>query len=283
MAERTNNFIRKLDIKEVGLIKRGWPLNMLLSISLNSKVDIFESENLRLLRLAILKVAQSEEIMRLRIVKINENEYFYERIDLEKYNFENVKFLRVSEIYKTTVEENQQVSNFLFDHMAFYHINPDEDDTIPVWRLYFFEVDRPQKLYRVFAQFHHAVVQGNKTSRIVFKIMRTYQMILEKKPVQLMESKLFPGCEKMFNLAEKYHSIPELDPVKRPLFINPNQARKNALSKPIPKGFDPNAEVVCVDTNKRFESIENLIQSSRKNHTREKIWILSKFTKSVFY
>lgn len=243
MAEKTNNFIRKLDIKEIGLIKRGWSHNMFLSFSLKSKVDLFESENLRALRTAILKIAQSEEIMRLRIVKVNDNEYFYERIDLEKHNFENVKFLRVSEIYKATVEENQLVSNFLFDHMAINQINPDEDDTVPVWRLYFFEIDRPRMLYRVFAQFHHAVVQGEQTSRIVFKIMNTLQMILEKKPIQLKESKLFPGCDEVFNLGEKYHSIPELDPVKRPSFINPDRARKYALNKPIPKGFHPNAEL----------------------------------------
>lgn len=275
--KQLSSLIRKLDIKEVGLIKRGWDQNNIGCLPLSSKFDLFEKDNLSILKTAILKVMKSEELMRSRIVKKSNSEYFYETLDLAKYNFENVKFLRVNDIHnKPSIESNQLVTNFIFDHMAINEINPDNDDSILIWRMYFFEVDLQKKLYRILSQFHHAAIQGAQVNLIIQRILKTFEMIHKKQPFELKESRIFPGCENLLNLKEKYDSLPAREPVKRPSFINPEQARANQLSKPIPTFFGPNAQVVCVDTNTRFESIANLIQSSRHNHTRQKVWCLGK-------
>lgn len=261
--KQLSSLIRKLDIKEVGLIKRGWDQNNVGCLPLSSKFDLFEKENLIMLKTAILKVMKSEELMRSRIVKKSNSEYFYETLNLAKYNFENVKFLRVNDIHnKPSIESNELVSNFIFDHMVINEINPDNDDSIPIWRMYFFEVDRQQKLYRILAQFHHAAVQGAQVNLIVQSIFKKFEMIRENQPFELKDSRIFPGCEKLLNLREKYDSLAAREPVKRPSFINPEQARTNQLSKPIPTCFGSSAEVVCVDKNTHFESIANLIQSS---------------------
>lgn len=273
VSKEKESFIRNLDIKEIGFIRSGYDQNIVTCLPLRSKIDLFEENNLSLLKAAILRVIESEEFMRSRIVKKNDNEYFYERLDFAKYNFDNIKFLRINQTQKISNESKHLVSVFLLDHMAINEINPNKDDSIMIWRMYFLELDRVEKLYHVLAQFHHVMVQSAQMNMIVFKIIQILEMLLENKPFEMKESKIFPGCEKLLNIREIYEMAPLLEPVKRPSFIDPDQAKANALSKPIPTGIDSNAELVCVDTNNtRFASFDQLIKSSRLNHTRKIIW-----------
>ena len=73
MIKNQGEFIRKLDLKEAGLIKQGWDQNVIVGFPIYSKVDLFEPENLKILKAAILKVMKSEEFMRARIVKTGED------------------------------------------------------------------------------------------------------------------------------------------------------------------------------------------------------------------
>lgn len=190
-----NNRVRKLDIKEVGLIKRSWDQNVIARYTIHCKVDIFESENLKLMKKAILKVMQSEEYLSACIVKTGDKDYFYERIDFDKYNFENVKFLRLKNFIESSDEIKRVISDLLFDDCFSKEINPDKQDKKLLWKWFIFEIDKTQNYYSIIAQFHHSAVQGKVVLMKISKIMKTFEMLHKNQIFELKYEAIFPNTE----------------------------------------------------------------------------------------
>ena len=269
-----SQFIRKLDFKETGLVKRGWDQNVIVKYLFKSKVDLFEPTNLNLMKSSILNVMQSEEFMRSRIIKCCDSEYFYQRFGLDNYNFENVKFLRLKSSIENPMATIDFVAKLLSDYLAVNEINPDKKDGIPMWRFLIFEADQNLKLYYLIAQYHHCLIQGQTSSKNIYKILKTFEKLHQNETVEFKESKIFPGCEHLFDIKKYYDSS---DPVKWPSFINPERAKAesiNLFNQSIPRDIDHGSEIFCVDKNSRFKSMSKLIEYARKNHTRELEWFL---------
>ena len=274
-----SQFIRKLDFKETGLVKRGWDQNVIVKYLFKSKVDLFEPTNLYLMKSSILNVMQSEEFMRSRIIKCGDSEYFYQRFELDNYNFANVKFLRLKSSIENSMATIDFVAKLLSDYLAVNEINPDKKDGIPLWRFLIFEADQNLKLYYFIAQYYHSLIQGQSSSKNIYKILKTFEKLHQNETVGFKESKIFPGCEHLFDIKRYYNSSVALDPVKWPSFINPERAKAesiNLFNQSIPGDIDHGSEIVCVDTISRFKSMSKLIEYARKNQTSELDWFVGK-------
>lgn len=266
--------IRELDFKEVNLMKRGWDQNICLRLRVKSKTELFEPANLELLKKAILKTMESETFLSARIVKTGEFKYHYERWDMSKYAFENVKFLRLSR-RSSAPQDIEVMSNLITDYNLAHEINPDKDDNVLLWRLYFFEVDRDQHVYDMIGHFHHSVTQGITTMLVMGKFLSVFQMLHMNMSFELEKNDMFPGCDNMFEFKRIFERTQPLEPIKRPSFIDPERARASSLKQtPHLKDIGLDDEVVCVDTNSRFESVSNLAEISRHNFIKYKVWTI---------
>lgn len=275
-----SSFIRKLDIKEINQIKRGLGKNVILRVTFQSRVPLFDRTNLNMLKESISKVMQSEEFMRCHIVKTGESDYFYERVDHEKYDYANVKFLRYmrtkkAEQPKISTETNRKISDLIFDYMATNEIDPDIKDRTLLWKFYFIEIDRQAYIYDIIAQYHHVMVQGPVATMIIFKLLLSFQKLHKSEPVELGENNMYVGCEESFEFSKNYDSLPTIEPIRRPSFVDPKRAKTISMSQPAPIGLEMSDDVICVDSSLRFESVTNLVDASRACHVKYKIWKLS--------
>lgn len=262
--------LRKLDGKEMALLRRGWGDNMFVKLQIRSKVNLFEKENLSTFQLAIKEWMKSEKFLCSKITKHNDNDYFYEYHDQIDYNFENVEFLRI----KTSNKSTQLVSKLLTNDMISQRFDLNKKQDTLLWKYYFLEVDPKDNVYDIIALFHQAISQGKAGFLSICKLLKIFEYLHKKEqfPLDYNKTNLFPGCDKLFEFAKTYDTTPNVDPVKRPSFIDPHRARTKSLSESHFIELDPNATLVRVQTNEIFKSIPDLIENSRLNHIK-----LSKF------
>ena len=272
---RNLNVLRKLDFKEVGIIKRGWDQNSLIQLQIKSKVDLFDGQNLSLLKQSILQLMQHQVFLRSQIVKTGEqnNEYSFVRTDLSNYTFENVKFLRFNNNKPLSIDAMKSVSDLLMEYFAANEINPDVNENQLLWKLYVLEICRREHIYDFKIILHHSITQAMSTILNFFKLLEIFHTLHQNKhtQIELKEEPIFQGCEAIFNIVEKYEAASALEPTKRPSFIDPNRARAESISRQLPAALatvDPKSELICVNSNTRFETIGNLIQMSPQNHVK---------------
>lgn len=259
--------LRKLDGKEMALLKRGWGDNMFVKLQIRSKVNLFEKHNLPIFKLAIKEWMKSEKFLCSKITKNNENDYFYEYHDQIDYNFENVEFL-------CTNKSTRLVSKLLTNDMISQRFDLNKNQDTLLWKYYFLEVDPKENVYDIIALFHQTISQGKAGFLSICKLLKIFEYLHKKDQLPLDYNKpdVFPGCDKLFEFAKTYDTTPNVDPVKRPSFIDPHRARTKSLSESNFSDLDPNTTLVRVQTNKIFKSIPDLIETSRLNHIK-----LSKF------
>ena len=177
-------------------------------------------------------------------------------------------------------ETKDYIAKLLLDYFALNEINPDKEDKIPIWRIIIFEAEENSKIFHFVGLYHHALVQGHLPILNLYKILRTFELLHQNKPVEYKESKIYPGCEQLFNFKKDYESAPTLDPIKQPSFINKERAKAESIKlfdQNIPKDLDMNSELICVESQTRYDLISNLIKTCREHHLRQLSGFISNY------
>lgn len=265
------HFLRKLDNKEIGLIKRGWGQNMVMKLRVKSMIDHFASPSV--LKKSINLWRQSQKFLRAKISKIGSNEYILEYTN-DNNHFDNVKLLRAVET-NSQRSDRERVSQLLFDYIVSNEIDPDKDDSSPLWYLYVFELDC--KVYDLIAIFHHSITQGKTGYLNLCELLKTIEKVHKNEPVDLKEGDVFPGCESLFDFALSSNSsmvsAMSTPVVKVPSFVNPQNAKANSINSF--KSVDFESEIEYVDSGKRFEAtIDDLVRISRLNFIKYEEFVL---------
>lgn len=270
-----NNFIRKLDRREVGVLKGPTGRSMMAKYRIRSRFDLFSETNINHFKTAIVLLKQRQKLLRTRIKKLGEDDYYYIYDPDGVESLKNVKFLSVG---KTSNLElvNESVANLLLEHFLLndeIHVPESVNENSELlWKLYVFERDRVNYLYDIFIYYNHVISQAQSVWFNIYMLLYTLESILTNKKVDSYEYEAFPGCESMFSDFQQIFGE-EYPCVKIPGFIDPNRAMSSSSrTKPLPDYLDPNLDVFDITSGetRSFLSIRELLESSRRNHMKFK-------------
>jgi hypothetical protein len=231
------------------------------------------------LKRSILAWKQIHKFLSSQIVKLD-NKYYFDFIqNSDTYNFENIHFLRLNDRQMTPSKTNESISKLLVDKCITDEIKPVEDRNTNklLWRIYFFEIlnsSFPQKFqYDLILNMHHSITQGQTGFLNLIKLLQLTQSMLRKEQVEIkVRNEVFPGCYSLFGdrISEPNRVSHDSSNVKMPSFLNPTRAQADSLSWKPPNDLNPNLEVLDVETRRKFASVFDLSEISRKNHMRYK-------------
>ena len=249
--------LRKLDSKEVNLIKRGWGQNMVMKLRVKSEINLFDKANLDVVKKSIKIWMKSQVFLRSKISKTND-EYFFEYSN-DDIDCSNLKLLRAT---NNRIADREMISRLLFDYILSNEIDPDKESNCLLWKLYIFEIDC--NVYDFIAIFHHSITQGKTGFLNLCELLRTIDHVHKNEPIDLKEGAVFPGCASLFDFALGYNSSVNTPVCKVPSFVDPKKAKENSLN--ILKGVDFESDISYVDSGTRFEaSLDDLVRISRVN------------------
>lgn len=249
--------LRKLDSKEVNLIKRGWGQNMVMKLRIKSEINLFDKANLEVVKKSIKIWIKSQVFLRSKISKTND-EYFFEYSN-DDFDCSNLKLLRAT---NNRIADREMISRLLFDYILSNEIDPDKESNCLLWKLYIFEIDC--NVYDFIAIFHHSITQGKTGFLNLCELLRTIDHVHKNEPIDLKEGLVFPGCASLFDFALGYNSSVSTPVCKVPSFVNPEKAKENSLNSLRASDFE--SEIFNVDSGLRFEaSLDDLVQISRVN------------------
>lgn len=254
--------LRKLDSKEVNLIKRGWGQNMVMKLRIKSEIDLFDKANLDVVKKSIKIWMKSQVFLRSKISKTpsTNDEYFFEYSN-DDFDCSNLKLLRATD---NRLGDREMISRLLFDYILSNEIDPDKESNCLLWKLYIFEIDC--NVYDFIAIFHHSITQGKTGFLNLCELLRTIDYVHKNEPIDLKEGSVFPGCASasLFDFALGYNSSVSTPVCKVPSFVDPKKAKENSLNSLIVSDFE--SEIFYVDSGLRFEtSLDDLFQISRVN------------------
>lgn len=269
-----NNFIRKLDRREVGVLKGPTGRSMMAKYRIRSRFDLFSETNISHFKTAIVLLKQRQKLLRTRIKKLGEDDYCYIYDPDGVESLKNVKFLSVGKSDLDIV--NESVANLLMEHFLLndeIHVPESVNENSELlWKLYVFERDRVNYLYDIFIYYNHVISQAQSVRFNIYLLLYILESILRNKKINIDEYEAFPGCESMFSDFQQIFGE-EYPCVKIPGFIDPNRAMSSSLrTKPLPDYLDPNLDVFEITSgeNRSFLSIRELVESSRRNHMKFK-------------
>lgn len=270
--------LRKLDRKEVSLIKRGVGQNSIVILRIQCAMELFSEENIEMFKQAILMWKRTHKFLSSRIVKTNQFDYYFEYIDDEdeSYMFENVRFLRLENHKNVSRHVYKTVSDFLFEHCLSDEINPDKNAERLLWNMYLFEFDRENRVYDMIVNHHHTISQGFSTVNSLFTLLRIFESIYKNEFIELNENVVFPGCENLFAFKKPLNGELGVKTyrLKVPSFINRQRAKAASLSQKPPEYLDMHSSIMNVETSEIFETMERLFDVSRMNHVKFKVFYL---------
>lgn len=249
--------LRKLDSKEVNLIKRGWGQNMVMKLRIKSEIDLFDKSNLDVVKKSIKIWMKSQVFLRSKISKTND-EYFFEYSN-DDFDCSNLKLLRATNNRK---DDGEMISRLLFDYILSNEIDPDKESNCLLWKLYIFEIDC--NVYDFIAIFHHSITQGKTGFLNLCELLRTIDHVHKNEPIDLKEGSVFPGCASLFDFALGYNSSVSTPVCKVPSFVDPKNAKEKSLNSLIVSDFE--SDIFYVDSGLRFEeSLDDLVRISQVN------------------
>ena len=269
-----NNFIRKLDRREVGVLKGPTGRSMMAKYRIRSRFDLFSETNINHFKTAIVLLKQRQKLLRTRIKKLGEDDYCYIYDPDGVESLKNVKFLSVGKNKLDIV--NESVANLLMEHFLLndeIHVPESVNENSELlWKLYVFERDRCNYLYDIYIYYNHVISQAQSVRFNIYLLLYILESILRGKKVNIDEYEAFPGCESMFSDFQQIFGE-EYPCVKIPGFIDPDRAMSSSLrTKPLPDYLDPNLDVFDITSGetRSFLSIRELLESSRRNHMKFK-------------
>lgn len=262
--------LRKLDKKEVGIIKRGFDQNMTIRVRLRSQIDLFEPNNLEILKRSILYWKRMQKLLSSRIEKVNDSEYYFDYLDDSKqwYNFENVKLLRLSTNQANKDNEYESLSDLIFEHCILNEINPDKYSNQLLWYLYIFEMK--DQVYDIAINYHHTIGQGKSSYLNILHLLQLVEKLHKNETILFKGFDVFKGCMNLFDIKEESLVKVDLPTLKNPSFLDPYRAKRTQLEHQTSKNLNPDCEIIYADTKNRFESVGNLLELSRINHIKYK-------------
>jgi hypothetical protein len=282
--------IRKLDNIEKLVNRRHTAQNFISTFRVGSKVDLFEN-GLNTLKNAIRKWKNMHKFLRANVVCLDaqKDEFAYSIDENSTANVDltNVHFVRFKSDNKERIDELiEQFEVLLFEKchtvdLIEFERHPDD----LLWRLIFIEYPSSDKefpfSYEILTQYHHMISDGSCCYINFVQLLnaidsefgnRTYEEI-EK----LRDRDVYAGSEKYFQEKEpKFAPYLGLPKLPRPSFVDPNRAKSTSYKEPELISDLKKIEIVNVESNTPFVSVEELLEISKSSNVRYRRFVIER-------
>lgn len=271
--------LRKLGNKEESTFKRLTANVFAITFRVESKIDLYA--NIEVVKEAIYEWKQTHPLLRSRIVKNNNEEYYFSLN--KKYSnrnyLRNIKFLNCelpSLNLKNEFDLNnilESLSNLLLENE---YLKPIEISDI-LWKLIFLKIDNYDKNYEVIFICHHSISEAKCSHNVFLLLLETIEKIYTRKFKKIEQHifKICPNVEELFKSAlPDIKNSEKRDQIPRPSFMTPSIDKifsNNSIRFPNQKDIE-HARIYSLDEDKEnnFLTVKDLLEMTRLSNNKHK-------------